>query len=116
MWKKLRSEIYQSHSKNPEKRRKYKGKLNQDFKIIEWAVVPDQGKWLRIRPSQTLLVAEYFLAGFATEVPVFLSNDVPPAYECDTCVPESQPVSCFRDHTRCFDLFCCSDQHSLMSW
>ena len=68
---------------------------NLGVEIIEWAVVPDAGKWLRIRPSQTLLVAEYFLAGFATEVPVFLSNDVPPPYECDTCVPESQPVSCF---------------------
>jgi len=65
---------------------------NLGLEIIEWAVVPNQGKWLRIRPSQTLLVAEYFLAGFASELPVFLSNDEPPAYDCDTCVPLYQPA------------------------
>ena len=58
--------------------------------VIEWAVVPDAGRWLRIRSSQTVLVLELFLAGFAVDYPVALSNDPPPEYECDTCVPEFQ--------------------------
>jgi len=70
--------------------------------IIEWAVVPDQGKWLRIRPSQTLLVAEYFLSGLGTENPIFLSNDEPPEYMCDTCVPlyqnADEPAVLFKRH------------------
>ena len=72
---------------------------NLGAQIMEWAVVPEMGRWLRIRPSQTLLVAEYFLAGFAVDIPVSLSNDVPPPYNCDTdagkgaCLPETQPVS-----------------------
>ena len=37
-WKKFRSEIDQSHSRNPDKRKKYKGKLEQDISIIEWAM------------------------------------------------------------------------------
>ena len=38
MWKKFRSEIDQSHRRNPERRRKSKGKLEQYIRIIEWAM------------------------------------------------------------------------------
>jgi len=70
---------------------------NLGAQIMEWAVVPEKGRWLRMRTTQTMLVAEYFLAGFATDQPVFLSNDEPPPYNCDSdsgkdaCLPETQP-------------------------
>ena len=86
---------------------------NLGLEIIEWAVVPNQGKWLRIRPSQTLLVAEYFLAGFASELPVFLSNDEPPAYDCDTCVPLYQPVSSLSPQ-KCFPHGPCTSHSQLV--
>ena len=38
VWKKFCSEIDQSHTRNPEKRRKHKGKLNRNIKLIEWAM------------------------------------------------------------------------------
>ena len=38
VWKKFRSEIDQSPRRNPDKRRKYNRKLEQDISIIEWAM------------------------------------------------------------------------------
>ena len=38
VWKKFRSEIDRSESRNPDKRRTYKGKLEQDISIIGWAL------------------------------------------------------------------------------
>ena len=38
VWKEFRAEIDQSHTRNPEKRRKHKGNLSQDINLITWAM------------------------------------------------------------------------------
>ena len=37
-WNKFRNEIDQADRRNPNRRRKYKAKLEQDMKILEWAI------------------------------------------------------------------------------
>ena len=69
---------------------------NLGFEVVEWAKVRGEGRWVRIRPDKTLLVVELFLAGFAMDGGIPLSNDPTPDYNCDdvlTCTPRFQPNS-----------------------
>ena len=62
---------------------------NLKLDVTEWAVVPSAGRWVAIRPSQTLMVVDLYLAGFAVDAPIHLSNMWPPAFGCSTCLPDS---------------------------
>jgi len=72
---------------------------NMNVDVIEWAVVPSAGRWMRIRFSETIMVTDLFLSGIAVDNAVQLSNAWPPAFGCTTCVPDSsvnQPAVLFQ--------------------
>ena len=56
--------------------------------VIEWAVVPGEGRWVRIRAATVLLSLELYLTGFAIDGGAVLSNEKTPAFNCTVCVPQ----------------------------
>ena len=56
--------------------------------VIEWAVVPGEGRWVRIRAATVLLSLELYLTGFAIDGGATLSNEKTPAFNCTDCVPK----------------------------
>ena len=56
--------------------------------VIEWAVVPGEGRWVRIRAVTVLLSLELYLTGFAIDGGAVLSNEKTPAFNCTVCVPQ----------------------------
>ena len=55
--------------------------------VAEWAVVPDEGRWVRIHAPTVLLSLELFLSGLAIDGGVILSNEKTPRFNCTDCVP-----------------------------
>ena len=55
--------------------------------VFEWAVMPGEGRWVRIHAATVLLSLELFLSGFAMEGGTILSNEKTPAFNCTDCVP-----------------------------
>jgi hypothetical protein len=64
-----------------------------DMSVEEWAVVPNYGRWIRMRAPGVQVVMELYLVGVSTEIPVHLSLQRVPRRGCTDCIPHDEDPS-----------------------